>query len=526
MSAVGEVSRLEKVAFESMSDSTLTLLAIADLHYTGLSRKEAQPASCRGELARVLLKKVFARLEYEDVKPDAVVMLGDLVEDGTDPNAELDLISIHGELLRSGIPFLALPGNHDGPADAFNARFATPPGLYKFGGYGLVVLNDSYADNHETSRSVESFAMLKQIRKDNPELPLIVLQHAPVYPPIDSHYPYRILNAAEIMDSFKKNGVVLSLSGHYHKGQKARLHEDVMYHTVPSLSEAPFRFSIIRIQNGKIEIEEQSLEISGWTLMDCHCHTENAFCGTTVDTAPVIALSKAMGISTLCLTEHAFQLYFEKHDAMSFKWQSNPDMVKTAWATPGRGRMAAYRAFADKLRSPFVKIGLELDLFGDGQLLLAPEDEKGWDILIGSIHMINGYTQGVTSQTEAEKLFMRDLETLVGYNIQVLAHPFRFFTKRGLLRPTRLYNTIADLLNDNGVAVEVNFHNHYRPDPEFIRICAEKKVPIALASDTHELSEAGEFWPHIQLLKDAGLQPKSFNEYLFSLKNPTPFAAL
>lgn len=499
-----------------MSEPSITLLAIADLHYMGLARQTAQLPQLRGELAQTLLKKVFTRLFHMGIKPDLTVLMGDLVENGADSNAELDLVSLHGELTRSGIPVLAVPGNHDCAPATFNTFFNTTPGLHEFGGYGFIVYNDVYLETHECSRSEEDIALTKAIAEAHPGLPLIALQHPPIYPPIDSHYPYRPTNAAEIIDSFQKAGVILSLSGHYHKGQKARSHEGVLYHTVPALCEQPFRFSLIRITGTRVEIEELSLAMQVPNIIDVHCHTEHAYCGTTVDTAPCIALSQALGVSTLCITEHAFQLYFEKPRAMAFKWQNDPKMVEEVWATTGRHRMAAYQQFAQNLRSPFVKIGLELDLYDNGKLLLAPEDaEFDWDILIGAVHFIQGFEPGKTDQQEAEKLFIRDVERLVDHDIDVLAHPFRFFARNKLVRPVHLYPVVAGLLADSGVAVEVNFHTN-QPDPDFIRICAEKDVKIALASDTHDLAEAGEFWPHVNVLKQAGITPKMYTEALFS----------
>lgn len=499
-----------------MSESSLTLLAVSDIHYTGLARQTAQPPLLRGELGRTLLQKVFARLAHMGVKPDMTVLLGDLVEDGADRNAELDLVSLHGELTRSGVPFLVIPGNHDAGADSFNAIFSAAPGLTQVNGYGLVAFHDQHNEAHECVRPEDGIEMLASIARANPGLPLIALQHAPIYPAIDSHYPYRPTNAAEVIESFQKSGVVLSLSGHFHKGQKARAHEGVLYHTVPALCEQPFRFSLIRLTGARVEIEELSLGMQVPNIVDVHCHTEHAYCGTTVDTAACIALSQALGVSTLCITEHAFQLYFEKKYAMGFKWQADPASVEKVWASPERNRMAAYRRFAERLRSPFVRIGLELDLYGDGELLLAPEDaEAEWDLLVGAVHFIRDHVPGKTPQKEAEALFMRDVERLVNHPIQVLAHPFRFFPRNKLEMPRHLFAPVADLLADSGVAAEVNFHTN-TPDPEFLRLCMEKKVKLALASDTHDLSEAGEFWPHVNVLRQAGITPKMFPDVLFS----------
>ena len=500
-----------------MTDASLTILAIADLHYTGLARQAAQPTQMRGEFARVLLNKVFLRLRYLGIRPDVTVLLGDIIESGTDPSADVDLTALHSELTRSGIPFLVVRGNHDRQNNRVADLFDVSTKLHKVGDYGLIVFDDTFALSQENTRDEQAIAATLDIAKENPGLPLIALQHAPIYPPIDSHYPYRPTNTAEIIDSFHKAGVLLSLSGHYHKGQKVRASSKVFYHTVPALCEAPFAFSIIRLNGGKVEVEEHTLALKYPNLADVHCHTEYAYCATTVDTAAAIALSKCLGITKHCVVEHAFQLYFEKRYAMSGKWQSDPQRIEEVWATPERARMANYRRFAEKLRSPFVKIGLEIDLYDNGKMMLAPEDAKEglWDILIGAIHFIRDFVPGQTTQQEAEELFIRDVTQLVLLPIKVLAHPFRFFAWSNLETPKHLYPVVASLLADSGVAAEVNFHA-YQTDPEFIRCCVEKNVKIALASDAHAIQEVGEFAPHVDALKQADITPKMFAKTLFS----------
>ena len=500
-----------------MAESSLTILAVSDLHYTGLARQAAQSEDTHGELARVLLNKVFLRLQHLGIKPDVTVILGDLVEDGADVNADADLMALYSELTRSGIPFIVVRGNHDVPNERFEELFDVSPGLHRIGGYGFIVYDDVFADTRETTRPEEAIAMTLKIAKQHPGFPLIALQHAPIYPAIDSHYPYRPTNAAEIIDSFHKSGVFLSLSGHYHKGQKLRTSNKVFYHTVPALCEAPFPFSVIRLTGQKVEVEEHALAMHYPHLADVHCHTEYAYCATTIDTAAAITLSKNLGLSRHCVVEHAFQLYFDKRYAMSGKWQTEPERVAEVWATPTRSRMRNYRHFAKKLRSPFVKIGLEIDLYDDGKMLLAPDDaqEGLWDILIGAMHFVQDFEPGKTTQQEAEKLFLRDVERLVQFPIKVLAHPFRFFAWSNLETPKHLYPVVADLLADSAVAAEINFHA-YQTDPEFIQCCLDRNVKIALASDAHAIQEVGDFAPHVKVLKQAGITPKMFSKVLFS----------
>ena len=46
--------------------------------------------------------------------------------------------------------------------------------------------------------------------------------------------------------------------------------------------------------------------------------------------------------------------------------------------------------------------------------------------------------------------------------------------------------------------------------------CAERGVRIALGSDSHEVSEVGEFVPHLRVLAAAGIEPADFPRLLFT----------
>jgi len=252
-------------------------------------------------------------------------------------------------------------------------------------------------------------------------------------------------------------------------------------------------------------------------IFDVHCHTEHAYCGSTTDTPKSIALSRELGISKLCITEHSFQLYFSKKPAMSFIWQSHPEMVEEIWATRERGRMLNYHEYIKAFRSYNVKAGLEVDLYGDSKLLLAPEDmEFGWDLFIGAVHFIKELQRANIDQKTAENLFMRDVECLLKHGVHVLAHPFRIFGRNQLETPVRLFQPVAELLAHYGTAAEINYHT-YSPELEFIKICIAKGVKLALGSDTHDLAEAGEFYPHTDLMRRAGISPDEFKNHLFQL---------
>jgi histidinol phosphatase-like PHP family hydrolase len=252
------------------------------------------------------------------------------------------------------------------------------------------------------------------------------------------------------------------------------------------------------------------------TLVDVHCHTEYAYCAATVSVEDNVRVARAMGLQGQCIVEHTFQLYFNEDDAWSWQWKMDGDLVRRAWAQ-GRGRMPEYRTFIQGVRdgsNGYVRLGLEVDLCADGSLLLAEEDRHGWDFVIGAIHSILGFEHGQTAQAEAETLFMHEIEGLLAHPIQVLAHPFRFFFRREFERPVHLYETVASMLSQSGVAAGLNFHGN-KPDPRFFEVCLAHGVKIALASDAHNIEEVGDFWPHLRLLHQIGAREEDLSDVLY-----------
>ncbi len=153
----------------------------------------------------------------------------------------------------------------------------------------------------------------------------------------------------------------------------------------------------------------------------------------------------------------------------------------------------------ESLRSSFVRIGLEVECDRNGELTLLDEDREGWDLLIGAVHYLPETFAG-----DVEHGFMAVTEKLLQQNVAVLAHPFRFFRRHKMEPPRHLSRPMAQLLAAHGAAAEINFHTN-EPNPDFFRCCLEEGVPIALGSDAHALYEVGEFAPHLNVLRQAGV---------------------
>jgi histidinol phosphatase-like PHP family hydrolase/predicted phosphodiesterase len=495
------------------AEPALNILVLSDLHYVDRAQGAGQQPRRDAWLGPLLLRKALLRLKHLGIEVGLVVLLGDMVDDGWADGAEEDLAALSAAAQAAGLPVLAVPGNHDGSAEYFSLLFGCPPGLHEIGGYGFLLFHDHVGEGHVTTRPAEELALPARVARERPDLPLVALQHNPLHPPIDDEYPFLLTNAAAVLQGYAAAGVCLSLSGHYHAGQALHDVDGVSCYTLPAACEAPYRFALLRLRGRRVAVEEYALRMSTPGLVDVHCHTEYAYCATTVQAAQNVAVARAMGLRGLCLTEHAFQLYFEPHEAWSYRWQRDADRVRRAWDA-GRGRMPAYRQFTRSMREDDVRLGLEVELYGDGQLLLAPQDREGWDLLVGAVHQIAGLDGTQASQAEAAKLFMRDTERLLAHPIDVLAHPFRWFRRAGFERPAHLYREVAGMLARRGVAAEVNWHVN-DPDPRFVSECLARGVRIALASDAHDLAEVAEFVPHLDVLRQAGVRDEELDTVLF-----------
>jgi histidinol phosphatase-like PHP family hydrolase len=352
-----------------MHADSLNLLVLADPHYTALARHACPHASRHAPLARILIRKVIAHVAEKGVTPDAIVLLGDLVDNGDAPDAQRDLTALAGEVLPTGIPVYAVSGNHDGPGDAVARAFGTAPGLHRIGNYGLLLFQDLPLGGDVFERDPAQLALPETAAARDPSLILVALQH-------------------------------------------------------------------------------------------------------------------------------------------------EPERVAEAYGDALRGRMVAYRRFAAGLRcNPFVRIGLEVELLDDGNLLLAPEDREGWDYLLGAIHAIDGQTRG-DSQSKSETLFLRDLDRLLEHPIRVLAHPFRYFERGGLAKPEHLYDAVAERLAARGVAAEVNYHTNV-PEPAFFRACLDRGVKLALGTDSHKTTEVGDLHRHVRFLRSLGVDDARLADVLY-----------
>ncbi|MGC8976375.1 MAG: metallophosphoesterase [Candidatus Ratteibacteria bacterium] len=468
----------------------MKILLIGDLHYRsdGISLIPERKTKFGIEF----LKRIKRRIN-ENI--DIIIICGDLIDDGGNINAENE----YNEIKKTLDDFktkkiLYVFGNHDKDLKKFYKIFPDTR-YFVSDNFIFYVFLDKYYESDICIRSQEEIKNFKRFISENPDKKIVVIQHNPVYPKIESSYPYNIKDAEKIQNLYKENNVFLSISGHYHKGINLTKKDGVYYFTLPAICEEPFKFFILELKNPP-KIKEETLK-NMVQIIDYHCHTEFGYCAEDVSMEKVIERCKLFGVKKLYFTEHAGQLYLSDKDYWNYKFFGGIDTLKKQRKMK-KDRIKDYIEKFKSLNTDIAGLGLEVEIDKNGKLTLLPEDREYFEILIGAIHYIP--EEFLVSRKILEKKFLEMIEKLIENKINILAHPFRFFIRKNIEKPKNLYKDVAKILKEANVSAELNFHTN-NPDLDFFRICLEENVDIVFGSDAHNLLEVGDFSKHIEFMK-------------------------
>lgn len=243
-----------------MSVPSLDLLVLTDLHYIHAADDVCSIAARHCDLGPALVRAAFQDVQKAGMRPDVLLLLGDLVNNGLATGVDRDMAEIAQAARDTGLPILALPGNHDGEATPLIALFDCPPGLHEIGGFGFLVFHDHVAPDDVTTRPEEGLALPVEIARQRPNLSLIALQHNPLHPHIEHEYPFMPTNTDRILQTYHEANMLLSLSGHYHPGQPAHTHDGTLYATLPAACEAPFPYAHVRLRGREVEVNLHALD--------------------------------------------------------------------------------------------------------------------------------------------------------------------------------------------------------------------------------------------------------------------------
>jgi histidinol-phosphatase (PHP family) len=262
-------------------------------------------------------------------------------------------------------------------------------------------------------------------------------------------------------------------------------------------------------------------------IVDYHMHLRGLYAqGSEPLTHTLAAIetfveqAAARGVDEIAFTEHVY--YFEQ--------------TRELWSLPYQLERCLFDldSYCDVIgaaqdRGMPVKLGLELDHLGERQERLSELIEGyPWDILLGSIHWLDGRSvdaaldaaDGVWVEHSVEHVWRAYFDALAELArsgaVDVLAHPdlVKIFDQRPERRVVEaLYREAAAVIADTGVALEVStaglrkLVGELYPDPYLLAECARRGVPVTLASDAHQPELVGESYDQaLSLLRAHGVE--------------------
>lgn len=480
----------------------LRLLLAGDLHYTGSAARDCKIPARKTEYGLEFIKRVFGASRPGSF--DAVIFMGDVVDNGLAEGAEADFREIREEAASFGAPCFFVRGNHDCPEDVFRQLSGMKAEYAVIGDYLLYFFNDRYSEGDYCRRSEADMGKFKQAAGDNPGKKLLVFQHSPLFPKIQGAYPYNLENAEKTHASYRENGVCVSVSGHYHRGIGLFSKDGTGYLTVPALCEFPFAYTEMDVEGLDIMVSLKTLAPEG-LLWDNHCHTEFAYCGENVSVGAVCARAGLLGLDYVGFAEHAGQLYLPRENYWAGDCYGKPRLIHD-FRESGESRFERYKSAVSGFRGARARLGLEAEPDKEGNLSLLPGHREDVDFLLGAVHFLPQ-----AGKKETRRMFMEANEALLRNGVDAVAHPFRYFRRAKTPAPKELFPELAGMLKSYGAAAEVNFHLN-EPPLEFFERCLEEGVKISVGTDTHNLLEAGDLSKHIGFLRKLGVSPEKDRE--------------
>jgi len=278
----------------------------------------------------------------------------------------------------------------------------------------------------------------------------------------------------------------------------------------PSICEPPFQFGLIEVEDNDIRFYRQTLAMPfELGLVDCHIHTQFGYCAENMDAEKSLRLAREFGLAGVGLVEHSGQIYFDEKTFWEPAFLDEGINTKVGL----RNRAPIFFSTLASYRNEAL-IGMEIDCDYAGNPVIMPSDIARCDIKLGAIHWLKEMMQVTPDYQAASEEFLFRLERFLSSGvIDVLAHPFRLFENWSEGVPDNVFKETIRLLAKYDVAAELNFHRGDQ-DERFVFECLNAGVKLTLGSDSHNLSQIGDLYPHIELLKRCGISDHMLSSVL------------
>jgi Icc protein len=200
---------------------THTFVHLADTHLPGIHSPLYGAADADGHLATIL-----ERLEESGLRPDALLLAGDLVDRGEPSSYRRLRALVEPVAERMGTTVVWAPGNHDERA-AFRAELGVDADAadpvapicttHWFGGLRALVLDSTVPGAHWGEVGAAQAAWLRdQLATPAPAGTLLVMHHPPLPTVLDLAVTVELRRQSELAEILRGSDVRAILSGHVH----------------------------------------------------------------------------------------------------------------------------------------------------------------------------------------------------------------------------------------------------------------------------------------------------------------------
>lgn len=232
---------------------TFRLAHVSDFHFRDHIPGTSSVPQRKSRNIRTILENVLVQIKESQVR--FIAITGDLLDvpfnntsvTGQQPYSRHQMegaIFKDYELLKkmldgSGLPYLAVPGNHD-DYPIFHKVFGDGPWERKIEDIQIFGFPDREWEGHHPRRLSEERKRWESSLSKTDNLVQVHLQHFLVTPEKNKTYPYSYLEAREMLErQILSNQKALVLQGHYHPGSDTTQHGNAFYSTCPSFCESP-----------------------------------------------------------------------------------------------------------------------------------------------------------------------------------------------------------------------------------------------------------------------------------------------
>lgn len=231
-------------------------------------------------------------------------------------------------------------------------------------------------------------------------------------------------------------------------------------------------------------------------------HTHTVRCGHAVGSmAEYVEAAIRCGLGEIGFSDH-----------IPMYWL--PEAERDPGTAMGMGELEAYVEDVIRLQGRYseipIRLGIEADYIpGREEELARLLEPYPWDYVIGSVHfigdwnfdhpdLVNRYAEWDISELYAKFFTLERMAAECGL-FDILAHIdlIKKFGHRPSQDLGRLYADLAETIARAGVAIELSTAGLRKPvkevypNPELLKACCERQVPLVISSDAHAPEEVG-----------------------------------